>query len=113
MNSRGVEVRKLLADILAAVPAMERDGGRSAILEMFRDNGFELPALPAESAPIICYRVIEFAARQPGALQQLAESVRWADRSPLAEKFVREVRRYLPGDFFALDDRLDFFPRRR
>lgn len=108
MTSRGVEVRRLLADILAVVPAMERDGGRSAILEMFRENGFELPALPAESAPIICYRVIEFAARQPGALQQLAESVRWADRSPLAEKFVREVRRYLPGDFFALDDRLDF-----
>lgn len=108
MTKRDFAARQRLAELLERVPTMAQDDGRTAVLGMFRDRGYELPALPAVSVKVICYKVIDFAAGQAGALQQLSETVRWADRSPAADNFVGEVRRQLPGDFFALDDRLEF-----
>jgi hypothetical protein len=108
MTKRDFAARQRLAELLERVPTMAQDDSRTAVLGMFRDRGYELPPLPAVSVQIICYQVIDFAARQAGALQQLSETVRWADRSSAAENFVDEVRHQLPGDFFALDDRLEF-----
>lgn len=107
MTERG-DIETSLADLLARIPAMTRSAERDVIRQILKDKGYELPETPDGNPRVICYHIIKAAAGQPGILQQLAESIRWVDGSYFAENFVREIRRQLPGDFFALNDRLGF-----
>jgi vWA-MoxR associated protein C-terminal domain len=113
MTERGYEARWFLAELLLNVPTVANDDGRKFILEIFRAKRPELPELPSANLRIICYKLVDFAANQPGALRRLAEIVTDADRSEQAGNFDSEVRRLLPSDIFGLDERLEFIEQVR
>jgi vWA-MoxR associated protein C-terminal domain len=101
-------VKSRLADMLGQVPMMDDGTTRNAIFTRMKDQGFELPLTRAANVPLMCWDVISEAAAQAGALQSLATSVRYFDKSGPAQRFADEVARQLPSEVFALDVRLRF-----
>jgi len=108
MSTRSFEAKQRLTNRLASVPTIASESGRAAVLSMLRDLNYDLPQLPDDSVQIICYSMISVGARQPGLLQQLANVIESFDQSKQARSFSAEVRSHLPGDFFALDERMKF-----
>jgi NTP-dependent ternary conflict system VMAP-like protein len=108
MSARSFMAKQRLTSLLASVPTIEGESGRAAVLSMLRDLNYDLPQLPGENIQIICYSMVAVGARQPGLLQQLANVIEGFDQSNQARSFSAEVRSHLPGDFFALDERMKF-----
>jgi hypothetical protein len=108
MTTRSFVAKQRLTKRLASVPTIASESGRAAVLSMLRDLNYDLPQLPGDSVQIICYSMISVGARQPGLLRQLANVIESFDQSKQARSFSAEVRSHLPGDFFALDERMKF-----
>jgi hypothetical protein len=108
MSTRSFAAKQRLTNRLASVPTIASESGRAAVLSMLRDLNYDLPQLPGDSVQIICYSMISVGARQPGLLRQLANVIESFDQSKQARSFSAEVRSHLPGDFFALDERMKF-----
>jgi hypothetical protein len=100
-------VKNHLADLLTTVLTELHDDWHT-IPDRMRDQDQPLPVLRTKNVGIAAYEIVTYAAGRPGMLQALANVVLAVDKSSLGLNFFSEVKRQLPGDFFALDVRLQF-----
>jgi hypothetical protein len=98
-----------LASLLERIPAMHDRGSRSQLVRMLTRHGYTLPEVGEMSTVLsYCYQLIEAAANQPNALQQLSDCMPFVDSSGLANNFAAEIRRLAQSEIFTLSDRFDF-----
>ncbi|HEX6521626.1 MAG TPA: hypothetical protein VF070_16730 [Streptosporangiaceae bacterium] len=108
MTVRIAEIQERIAILLADISIIEHEDSRITVLNGLRDREYDVPELPRGTTRVVCSYLTREAARQPGMLQQLAHVVSVLDESLNARRFVAEVRKQLPGDFFALEEGLKF-----